>query len=188
MKYKFPYQENNGIFRYLYRLDNEYYLKYLNNIKSSPLYMGSQSWSPYNALVFDDNGASWLSNGDLEENYFSFCFTKGLFKATGYELTASGGTSLPYKWSFAGSISNENWENKETKTYSIPKSTSQYFSWSKGPFKCFRIDTLLRQSGDYPSFDVAYLELFGTYYVLDMTCLCKQFSVKCLVLVLVILI
>ena len=177
MPYKFPYNKNNGVFRYLYRLDNQFYLSYLSNISSSDLY--KSEWNPYNALIYDDNGAFWLSDPTKNtQNYLSFCFRYGLFMPLGYEITASNGTSLPEKWKFSGSKSGNLWENSETVNYSIPKSESYFVKWEHGPYNCFRLDTLKRQIHSDASFDVAFLELFGTYYLFDETSNLHYFSVN----------
>ena len=58
----------------------------------------------------------------------------------------------------------EELENSISVTNAIPKDTSRYFSYGKGPYKCFRITlTGFSQCNSYQT-DIKFIELYGTIY------------------------
>ena len=171
MKKLFPYKEQNGVFNYFYSLDKEYYLNHFIEYFNSSVYINPQGhpWDGHYAFTPDNN--LWLADNGKPPHYLIFCFKKNfLFHPIGYEITTSTGeAALPEEWSFSGSMSKEVWENNETTTHFIAKGKSHYVPWNHGPFKCFQLEPIKSQRGD-ATFDVSFIELFGTLYSLDATC------------------
>ena len=151
----------NGILRYFYNKNHDYFTKDIHVFASSTL----SSYYPTNSFNFGNN-LYW--NGDqnkLPYHFIGFCFADGCAKVTKYEMKCSNENWRPYKWSFSGSNDkNGAWENNKTETLKYESLGTHRFDWKHGPYKCFRMDCLKSTYGSVIPFDIVQLEIYGKYY------------------------
>ena len=169
MKRFFRYIELNGLFRYWGRFDAHFYKGHKLSYEVSTELDNGAKWFGY--YIFSPDEKSWVADWSAPPpHYISFCLNKGLFEPIGYEIKTSNGKSLPSVWSFSGSMSMDGpWENNITTCHNISSNSNYYVNWSHGNYTCFRLDTLKRTGSDHKTFDIDFLELYGTLYDEDMT-------------------
>ena len=162
----FPHIEQNGILKYLYLKNSSYY----NNRKifSYKASGYNKRLSLYPSYAFDFNDNRYWTDSENEnsnvENFLSFCFEKGIAIIKGYEIKASNGGTLPYKWSFSASNNNKKWSYNKTTTHAMNTNDVFYVDWYNGPFKCYRIDFINNTYNNLKTTDVNQIEIFGVYY------------------------
>ena len=172
----FPYRGNttNGIFNYFYENNNS---KYLELVKVNA---SARNERAKYALDFTNNywNAGTVSSG----SYIIFYLRDYFVKLRGYSLTTSNldpGTRIchPKNWGFDASNDMVNWHHQvnitDTEEIMNHKGASNYFSWSHGIYRYFRVMNTGIQHGGYGlySIDLLHFELFGTLLVPNLkTC------------------
>lgn len=164
---EFPYKKQNGVLRYLYSIDHQYFN---NTVLFSYEYSNFHKlYIPSNAFDFGTNNY-WADTNNAQTgqtNFISFCFTNHKVKLTGYEIKTASGETRPYVWSFSGSNDGKVWHNIKEVKHSMGKEELYYTKWSGGTYRCFRYDSILNTVGNSIYSDVQQIEIFGTLHYLN---------------------
>ena len=178
-KMDFPHNEQNGILKYFYRRNHEYYDDMSIFSYNASGFFKKDNHMPQHLFDFDSY-TYWTDAGNPNsemENFVSFCFNKGFASIKGYEIKASRFSTLPNAWTLSGSNDNKQWFFNSTTVHAMGKNDVYYVDWNYGPFRCYRFDFINNTYDNKRPSDVDQIELFGTF-TSNSNFLCKTIMKK----------
>ena len=104
----FPYSQQNGVFKYLYTIDQNTYWNQFS------LYATKSETNRPPKNAFDWKSIYWTAGYDVKLGvYLSFCFVNNTIEFEGYEMQTSGNNCRPVKWNVSVSNDNITWEHNQ---------------------------------------------------------------------------
>ena len=159
---EFVHQKNNGIFKYLYNNNLNYYSQFAIN--------AIYDTDHHSTYAFDWTTSYWYAGHSTlsqEQSTLEFCFNGRRVNLTGYEITTSDMTCRPKTWNFTASNDKTSWTSPDVVSHSMGSREVYYRDYSPGTFRCFKlIPTTYLSHNECKSyaFDIDQIELFGTLY------------------------